>query len=172
MKKDIDNKKQVSNLLENTDIEAQVPSTVKDTEEYTVSPDGKYKFPKIKQKAHGSIIVDETTRIPYFDRPGYAIAWFTDEKPHELDRQRRRGYEFVDKDCPEAEGRELVIHAGYRVDGSPYNHYAMQIPLGHFKALKAAEHKELKDHELGQGLYATDQMKLGTGYQHGYLSKE
>lgn len=167
-------KTNMNELQNSTPVETKIEAPVApvNNEEYTVSPDGKYKFLKVKPKSHGVILQDDTTRIPYFERPGYQICWFTDEKPHDLDLQRRKGYEFVDRDCEEAQGRELVVHAGYRLDGSPYHHYAMQMPIEAFNAMKAAEQKNIIDHEMGQGLYATQEMQLGTKYQHALMKKE
>lgn len=142
-----------------------------DNEEFTTSPDGKYLIPK--PKSHGTFIEDNSTRIPYFDLPGRVVAWHVDRESNELPLQVRRGWEFVTTDTDDVpHGQQLVVWGGSRADGSTYHHYAMYMPVERFHALKQAEQDRLKDHELEQGIYATEQMTLGTKYQHGIVKKD
>lgn len=164
VKNTIDNK---NNLIMNNESEAKKP--VVKSEEFTISPDGLYRIPK--PHSHGFDQELGGLSIDYFQRPGYEISWFKDEQPHELGEAVKMGYEFVDSSCEEAQGRELKKHGGYRIDGSAFHLYAMQIPTELFKQRKVNEQNRLKSHEEQQGIYATSDMKLGTGYQHGYLKK-
>lgn len=156
-------------FLKNMNTLNEAQKQTNSSQEFIISPDGLYKFPK--PQSHGFDLELGGLNIDYFERPGYQIAWFKDEKPHELAQAVKMGYEFVDPNCQEAEGRELKKHGGYRENGSAYHLYAMQIPIELFKKRKEAEQGNLKTHEEQQGIYATSEMKLGTGYQHGYLKK-
>jgi len=170
----LDNKNEIYKLSGISTIkDAPVASAkVKDNDdEYTTSPDGKYKVPKPKR--HFDFLEKAPSRIPYITDPAiladYHIYWATDEKPHTMLDMGKMGYTFVDNNRPGFE-HAIPTHSGYRQDNSPYMSYCFYMSMSEYKRIQAIRQKAIADKEQenlqlssseDKGLYATEQMKLG-----------
>jgi len=146
-----------------------------DDSEFTTSPDGKYKIPKPKK--HADFLNKTPSRIPYVTDESilkdYHIYWQTDEKPHQISDMISQGYEFVDNNVSGYEN-SIPTHSGYRPDCSAYMSYCFRIPISKYKEIERIRQNAISAHEQemqlnpnkvvdggGNGLYATDQMKMG-----------
>ncbi len=171
--------------LDSDEIVAQVeekeipakPSPIKKKDEepeYTVSPDGKYKFLKPKAETHSDYLEETNTNIPYFTVPGYVIVWPHDAKSSDIPDYVRKGYEFANPDLPGWENaRERPLARMMKDDGTPSRHYCMFMSEEKFKEMKKREQDRIDQEEQQMklkpsteaGIYATDQMSMAQAYK-------
>ncbi len=168
-KKDVENEPEASAAPTKTS-----PIKKAEEQEYTTSPDGKYKFLKPKSETHSDFLEETGTNIPYFTREGYVIVWPHDAKSATIPNMVRVGYEFVDPNTPGCENaHERPLARMMKDDGTPARHYAMQMSEGKFKEMKIREQDEIaaREHDLklkpstDSGVYATDQMSMAQAYK-------
>lgn len=147
-------------------------SIVSSTEEenYTTSPDGKYKIPVLEFDSDR--LEENKFNIPQLKIPGWVVAWPHDLKASSIPHMVDQGWLFVSPNEPgcEAAGRKVV--AGRTQAGETAFHYAMKMPESKFKEMQAREERGRKNllesiakapSEESSAIYATNEMKINRG---------
>lgn len=166
----------VSNIIDNVRLpEVNANLTQNDTkineEQYTSSPDGRYKF--LKSEYDSDYLEDRTpTRIPQITREGYTIVWPHDIKAATIPFMRRQGWDFVDPRVPGCEEAAKRIVAGRTETGEIAFHYAMQMRTEDYNAMMSRKTRMRKEKEDNMKLSPSDQSNAIYGTEQMNFSRE
>ena len=144
----------------------KVSIDLNEEKDYTISPDGKYKY--LKSEFDSDRLEENNFNIPQINIPGWIVCWPHDLKANTIPYMFKKGWIFVnpkEKGCEEA-ARKIV--AGRTQAGETAFHYAMKMPECKFRELQAREEKgrvnllegiKKAPSEETNAIYATEQMK-------------